>query len=107
MTKKELIETLQKLDIPFNEAILSDDDVESFEHINFWDYVWTPLPASSSSYSFTVTYQISFISGKPRSEKLLELNYCLNKIILFKFITNILLRIAIGILIFLWMFWKI
>ena len=73
MTKKELIETLQKLDIPFNEAILSDDDVDSFEHINCWDYVWTPLPASSSSYSFTVTYQISFISGKPRSEKLLEL----------------------------------
>lgn len=73
MTKEELVKTLEKLNIPFNEAILSDDDTSSDEHICFWDYVWTPITSSSNSYSFTVTYQISFISDKSRSKKLLEL----------------------------------
>lgn len=73
MTKKELIELLQKVNVPYKEGILTDDDVDISEHIVFWDFEWSPISSSGKVYTFNVTYQISFISDVPRSENLIKL----------------------------------
>ena len=73
MEKEKLIELFEKVGIPFSEGILSDDDTDNSEHIVFWDYIWEPISASGKSYSFNVTYQISFISAEPRNAYLLKL----------------------------------
>jgi len=73
MNKKELKELLNELEIPVNEGIQNDKDINVYPRIVFWEYVWDPIIASQKEYDTKVIYQISFFSKKPRDEKLLQL----------------------------------
>ena len=78
MNKEELVQLLEKLQIPVSECTPADDDMEADERVYFWDYVWEDIISSDSKYNTKVTYQVSFIASKPRSSKLLELKRKLN-----------------------------
>ena len=80
MTKPELIELLESLNIPVNEGTPSDNNIKESEIVYFWDYNWDDLIASGENYNTNVTYQISFLAEKPRSSKLIELKHKLNDI---------------------------
>lgn len=80
MTKKELVELLENLNVPLSEATPDDSDMEEEIRICYWDYVWDPISASGFEYNTIVTYQISVIADKPRHPKLLELKNKLNDI---------------------------
>ena len=83
MTRPELVELLDSLEIPVNEGTPSDKNIEAIEVVYFWDYLWEPLTASGKEYNTNVTYQISFLAEKPRSPRLLELKHKLSKLDLF------------------------
>lgn len=83
MTKPELVELLNNLNISVNEGTPSDENIEESEIIYFWDYLWEDLTASGKGYNTNVTYQISFLAEIPRNPKLLELKHKLNEIGLF------------------------
>lgn len=83
MTKQELVELLEELNIPVNEGTPEDTTIEVEARVCFWDYLWEDITASGENYNTNVTYQISFISDKPRHPKLIELKSNLNKIGLF------------------------
>lgn len=78
MTKLELVEILEKLEIPISESIPEDNEIEEEIRICYWDYVWEPIVASDTEYNTNVTYQISVIADRPRHPKLLELKKVLN-----------------------------
>lgn len=83
MTKQELIELLQSLNVPIKEGTPSDNVTENEIRICFWDYYWEDQTASGQDYNTVVTYQISVIANKPRHSKLIELKHLLNNIGLF------------------------
>lgn len=83
MIKEDLIKLLESLEIPINEGTPEDTVIEAEARICFWDYFWDDITASGSKYNTKVTYQISFISDRPRHPKLIELKNKLNKIGLF------------------------
>lgn len=80
MTKIELEELLTSLDVPANEVMPEDDVVEAPVRICFWEYVWEPVVASGEEYNTNVTYQVSVIAERPRSETLIKLKHELDKI---------------------------
>ena len=80
MTKKELVEIFQKLDISYAEGIQHIDDNNQSERIVFWDYVWESLIASGQEYNTLVTYQISFFALDSRNYKLIGLRKALEKL---------------------------
>ena len=79
MSKEELVELLNSLNVPISEEVPKDDDIEEEIRIHFWDYMWEDITASGTNYNTKVTYQISIIADKPRQPKLLELKRELNK----------------------------
>ena len=79
MSKEELAELLEILDIPISEGPPNDNDVEAEARINFWDYNWEDNMASGTDYNTIVTYQISFTANVPRHQKLLKLKKLLMK----------------------------
>lgn len=78
LTKEELENLLDSLEIPVSEGVPDDEDVESDVRICYWDYIWEDNVASGIVYNTNVTYQISFIANIPRHPKLLELKKKLN-----------------------------
>lgn len=78
MSKEELIQLLEELDVSLSEGPPKDNDVEADVRINFWDYNWEDLMASGKNYNTIVTYQVSVVANKPRHPKLLELKKKLN-----------------------------
>lgn len=80
MTKPELVELLDSLEIPVNEGTPNDNNIEKPEIVYFWDYIWEDIVASGENYNTNVTYQISFLAEVPRSKKLLELKHKLNNV---------------------------
>lgn len=78
MTKNELGELLDSLNIPIAEGIQNDKDTNAPVRICYWEYVWEPLMASDKEYNTNVTYQISVFADMPRHKKLLELKKALN-----------------------------
>lgn len=83
MTKEELVELLNKLNVPLSEDTPKDEEMEEEIRIHFWDYIWEDITASGSNYNTNVTYQISVVADKPRHPKLIELKKELNKIGIF------------------------
>lgn len=83
MTKKELVELLEKLKIPIKEGTPTDEIMEDEVRVCFWDYYWEDQTASGKDYNTVVTYQVSIIADRPRHTKLLELKHLLNDIELF------------------------
>lgn len=73
MTKQELSELLHSLDIPANEGISSDENVNKYPRIVYWSYYEQDETASGESYHNIVTYQISFYARTPQHEKYKEL----------------------------------
>ena len=73
MTKQELSELLHSLDIPANEGISSDENVNKYPRIVYWPYYEQDETASGESYHNIVTYQISFYARTPQHEKYKEL----------------------------------
>lgn len=72
MTKNELTEMLKELDIPVYEGYITNG-TGVYPRINYFDYVWEDMMASSEMYEEIETYQISFFSKTPRHMKLIEL----------------------------------
>jgi len=73
MTKHELIELLDSLEIKINEGIQNDGNTNIYPRIVYWEFLWESLMASGKEYNTRVTYQISMFYQKPRDAKLLEL----------------------------------
>ncbi len=88
MTKAELINLLNKLNIPVNEGIQNDKDTNVYPRIVFWEYGWESIVASDKEYNTKVIYQISFFSKNPRNNKLLELKRELNNQKIFPYIEH-------------------
>lgn len=88
MTKSELEKLLKETKAPVNEGVPSDKNREAPVRICFWDYLWEDLIASSDNYNTKVTYQISIIADKPRSEVLLNLKHKLNNMDIFPVIQH-------------------
>lgn len=80
MTKPELVELLNSLNVPVSETTPDDDDIEAPDRICFWEYNWEPVVASGSEYNTKVTYQVSVIAEFPRCKVLIELKHKLNKL---------------------------
>ena len=78
MTKEELVNLLEELEVPISESAPKDDDIEEEIRIHYWDYIWEPIIASGTEYNTNVTYQVSIVSDKPRHPKLLLLKKKLN-----------------------------
>lgn len=83
MTKPELVELLNELNVPVAEGTPEDTKMEAPFRICFWDYDWEPIVASGQEFNTIVTYQISIIADKPRHSKLIELKHKLNEMGLF------------------------
>ena len=80
MKKVELIELLEKMQVPVSEGVPDDENTEAETRICYWEYLWEPLIASSEEYNTNVTYQVSIISDQPRCQTLIKLKNELNKI---------------------------
>ena len=78
MTKQELEELLDKLEVPISESTPKDDEMEKEIRIHYWDYNWDDNMASGQEYNTIVTYQVSVVADRPRHPKLLELKKLLN-----------------------------
>lgn len=73
ITKEELINLLDSLNICVAEGINKDNHTNTFPRIVYWEYYWEFLQASSKTYNTLVTYQISYFSKTPRDNNLLKL----------------------------------
>ena len=62
MRKEELRNILHSLDIPVNEGVTSDRNINTYPRIVYWDYIWQDAVASGGGYVDQETYQISFYS---------------------------------------------
>jgi hypothetical protein len=88
MTKEELANLLDSLNIQVNEGIQKDENSNIYPRIVYWEFVWDSLPASGDEYDTKVTYQISMFYQKPREQKLLGLKQKLNEKGLFPIINH-------------------
>lgn len=79
MTKNELEDLLDKLEVPVSEGAPKDNEMEEEIRIHFWDYNWEDNMASGQDYNTIVTYQVSVVADKPRHLKLLKLKKLLNE----------------------------
>lgn len=73
MTKPELSDLLNSLNIPVAEGEQAFDKAGKYPNITYWEFYWEPISASGKTMETKVTYQISYLSKKPRSEKLMQL----------------------------------
>lgn len=78
MTKKELSRLLHTLDIPIGEGEQYLEAKGKYPKIAYWEIAWNDEMASGDDYAEVVTYQISFVSTRPRDKKLIELKKTLN-----------------------------
>ena len=49
MRKEELSNILHSLDIPVNEGITSDGNINAYPRIVYWDYIWQDAVASGEN----------------------------------------------------------
>ena len=73
ISKNELVELLEQLNIPISEGTPEDTEMDSEIRLCYWDYIWDPIETSGTEYDTVVTYQISVIADRPRHPKLIEL----------------------------------
>lgn len=78
MTKTELSTLLHRLDIPVGEGEHFIDSKDAMPKIAYWEMIWSDGMASGDDYEERVTYQVSFVSKRPRDPKLLELKGIMN-----------------------------
>lgn len=79
MTKKELSAILHQLDgVAIGEGEHFLDSGDTYPKVAYWEYVWTDTMASGDDYQTIVTYQVSFLSRRPRDPELLHLKQLLN-----------------------------
>ena len=80
MTKAELSELLHGIGVPVGEGEHFLDSSTEFPKIAYWEYLWSDDMASGDDYEELVTYQVSFVSRRPRDPKLIQLKRRLNNI---------------------------
>lgn len=73
MTKSELSELLHSTGVAVNEGIASQENINVYPRIVYWDYIWEDRLASGEVYEDWITYQVSFYSKIPKHPKLIEL----------------------------------
>lgn len=78
MTKNELSDLLHGLNIPVGEGEQFLDSSNASPKVAYWEYLWSDDMASGDDYDEIVTYQVSFVSRRPRDPKLLALKLALN-----------------------------
>lgn len=78
ITKSDLSSMLHTLGIPVGEGEQFLDSKERMPKVAYWDYIWEDNLASGDDYEELVTYQISFVSARPRDPKLIQLKGLLN-----------------------------
>ena len=88
MTKEELQELLDDLEIQVNEGIQNDENTNVYPRIVYWEFIWDSMTASGEEYDTKVSYQLSMFYQKPRESKLLELKQKLNEKGLFPIINH-------------------
>lgn len=88
MTKEELSKLLHSIDIPVNEGISSDKNMNVYPRIVYWPIAEQDEMASGEDYHNVVTYQISFWSRTPQHEKFKELRKKLRKVGLHPFFSH-------------------
>ena len=79
MTKQDLKNILDSLDIATGEGEQFLDKDRQYPKLAYWEYYWQDVMASGDDYEEVVIYQVSFVSRTPRHAKLLELKAKLNK----------------------------
>lgn len=79
MSKEELSELLHSLEIPVNEGITSEMNMNKCPRIVYWPFVERDEMASGEEYQNIVTYQISFYARIPQHKKYRELRDSLRK----------------------------
>ena len=77
-TKAELSTVLHSIGIPVGEGEQFLDSKDAMPKIAYWEYVWEDDMASGDDYDMIVTYQVSFVSARPRDPKLIALKNALN-----------------------------
>ena len=80
MTKKELSDILHALNIPVNEGITSEKNMNAYRRIVFWPYIEQDETASGAEYYNRVTYQVSLFARTPQCEKYRELRKRLREV---------------------------
>lgn len=88
MSKKQLEQILNILEIPCNEGIQNMEIGGTLPRLVYFEYVWEDITASGESYDTKVSYQISFFSLSPRDPKLILLKKLLAKQKLFPIIQH-------------------
>lgn len=78
MTKRELSTILHTIGIPIGEGEHYMESADAMPKLAYWEYVWSDVMASGDDYDTVVTYQLSFLSRKPRDPKLIALKNALN-----------------------------
>ena len=80
MTKAELSDLLHGLNIPGGEGEHFLDSSGEYPKVAYWEYFWHDNMASGDDYEEIVTYQVSFVSRRPRDSKLILLKSRLNAV---------------------------
>ena len=79
INKSDLSDLLHQLNIPVGEGEQFLDSKDTMPKVAYWEYLWSDDMASGYDYAEVVTYQISFVSVRPRDPKLLRLKKLLNE----------------------------
>ena len=69
MTKIELSELLHSINIPVNEGITSNENLNKYPRIIYWPYMEQDGTASGDEYYNQVTYQISLFARIPQCDE--------------------------------------
>lgn len=77
MTKTELVQILRTTGVSVEEGEQYLND-KTYPKIAYWEYYWNDVMASGDDYEEIVTYQVSFVSRKPRDPALITLKRNLN-----------------------------
>lgn len=80
MTKSDLSDLLRGLNIPVGEGEHFLDSSGEYPKVAYWEYFWHDDMASGDDYEEIVTYQVSFVSRRPRDPKLKLLKSRLNAV---------------------------
>lgn len=79
ITKQDLIEIIESLEIPYNETDFTVTNMNQLPRVAFYEFAWDSINASGTIYIDEVTYQIDFYSITTRHPKLLLLRRLLKE----------------------------
>ena len=79
MKKSELSELLHALNIPVNEGISSEENMNQYPRVIYWPYIEQDDMTSGEGYCNRATYQVSLFARAPQHAKYWELRKVLRE----------------------------